>query len=185
MAELTDGWGGFGHALFAWLWQLRLFLDQGGAVLWILAGVSTCIWGLLAEHALWLLRHSRPLAGRARALAAQGSGAWSEYRRRMHLSRMQRRMQRSLPLVRTLVTLCPLLGLLGTVVGMVEVFDTMAVLGGADARALSSGISRAVLTTMAGLSMALPGLYAVNRMERWIDRLLERLTLQSRPETTA
>ena len=74
-------------------------------------------------------------------------------------------------LSRTLIERSPLLLMLASI----------AVLGTADPRALSTGISRAVLTTMAGLMIALPGLYMVNVVERRIRGIMDRLSLESTP----
>jgi biopolymer transport protein ExbB len=74
-----------------------------------------------------------------------------------------------------------MLGLLGTVLGMTQVFQVMAIQGVADPRALSTGISHAPLTTLAGLVIALPGLYFVQLIEHRADRLTERLAHKLSP----
>jgi len=68
-------------------------------------------------------------------------------------------LQQSLGLIKSLVAVCPLLGLLGTVTGMIEVFDVMAVMGTGSARAMASGISKATIPTMAGMVGALTGVF--------------------------
>ena len=68
-----------------------------------------------------------------------------------------------------MVALCPLLGLMGTVTGMIEVFHVMAVTGGGDAKAMAGGVSRATIPTMAGMVAALSGLFA----NTWITRVAE------------
>lgn len=161
--------------------QSLQFLHRGGPVMWWLAVVCLLMWICLLEHRLFLRQVLPELRDGARALARRPPGPWTERLRRMTLSRDRRRLQRSLPLVRSLVTVAPLLGLLGTVSGMIQVFDTLAILGNADPKALSAGISRAVLTTMAGLVVALPGMYMVSRTERRVERLLHRLFLDSVP----
>ncbi len=57
-------------------------------------------------------------------------------------------------------TLSPLLGLLGTVIGMIEAFDVVVVVGMGDAKAMAGGISKALITTMMGLTIAIPALFA-------------------------
>ena len=64
-------------------------------------------------------------------------------------------------MLRTLVPLAPLLGLIGTVSGMLEVFDSMALRGSADARAMASGVSEAMICTLTGLAVSITGLYPV------------------------
>lgn len=71
---------------------------------------------------------------------------------------------------RVIVALLPLLGLLGTVTGMIESFETLSAAGGSDPGGLTGGISAALLTTLAGLVTALPGVFAVHRLERRTDR---------------
>jgi biopolymer transport protein ExbB len=66
----------------------------------------------------------------------------------------------SIPIIQALVALCPLLGLMGTVTGMIEVFDVMALTGGGDARSMASGVSKATIPTMAGMVGALSGVFA-------------------------
>jgi biopolymer transport protein ExbB len=81
--------------------------------------------------------------------------------RRAMISRINAAMTASLPLLRVLVPLSPLLGLIGTVSGMLEVFDSMAMRGSADARAMASGVSHAMICTMTGLAVSITGLYPV------------------------
>ena len=61
-------------------------------------------------------------------------------------------------MIASLVALCPLLGLLGTVTGMIEVFDVMALTGSGNPRAMASGVAKATIPTMAGMVAALSGL---------------------------
>lgn len=62
-----------------------------------------------------------------------------------------------------LILICPLMGLLGTVTGMINVFDVMAVTGTGNARAMASGISMATIPTMAGMVVSLIGIYFKTR----------------------
>ena len=66
-----------------------------------------------------------------------------------------------IPIIKTVVALCPLLGLMGTVTGMIEVFDVMAVSGSGNARSMASGVSKATIPTMAGMVGALSGVFLV------------------------
>ena len=61
-------------------------------------------------------------------------------------------------IIQTLIALCPILGLLGTVTGMIEVFDVVSFLGTGNARALASGITKATLPTMTGMAISIVGL---------------------------
>lgn len=69
-------------------------------------------------------------------------------------------------------TLAPLLGLLGTVIGMIEAFQQLQASGDrVDAAVLSGGISQALLTTAAGLIIAIPTVAVLNFLERLVERL--------------
>ncbi len=87
--------------------------------------------------------------------------------RTMLISQVRQNLDRSLLIVKTLVAVCPLLGLLGTVTGMIEVFDVMAIAGSGNVRAMASGVSKATIPTMAGMVAALSGLYFSVSMERF------------------
>ena len=64
-----------------------------------------------------------------------------------------------LPVINALMAILPLLGLLGTVTGMIAVFDVMAFAGTGNARLMAAGVSKATIPTMSGLVAALSGLY--------------------------
>ena len=70
-------------------------------------------------------------------------------------------INRNTTLIKTCIALAPLFGLLGTVTGMIEVFQVMAFSGGGDARAMAGGVSKATLPTMAGMVVALSGIFAM------------------------
>ena len=72
---------------------------------------------------------------------------------------------RDLRVLRALTAAAPLLGLLGTVVGMTETFDAVSMGGGLGAR-MAAGLSRALITTQVGLVVAIPGVFGVMRLER-------------------
>ena len=81
----------------------------------------------------------------------------------------------AIPVIQTLVALCPLLGLMGTVTGMIEVFDVMALSGSGNARSMASGVSRATIPTMAGMVGALSGVFLVTLLTRRVEREVENL----------
>jgi len=76
----------------------------------------------------------------------------------------------------------PLLGLLGTVTGMISTFDVITVFGTGDPKLLSGGISEALITTQLGLSVAIPALLGGNLLSGWAERIrsgMERAALQA------
>ena len=82
------------------------------------------------------------------------------------------RLERGGVYLDTIAGVAPLLGLLGTVLGMVEGFAKLSLAGAAKIEALSSGISEALLTTVAGLLIGIPALGAANLFTRHIENLL-------------
>ncbi len=84
-------------------------------------------------------------------------------------------LRQSIIMINTLVAVCPLLGLLGTVTGMIEVFDVMAAAGNSNARAMASGVSMATIPTMAGMVAALSGLYFSVRLQRFAQDESQKL----------
>jgi len=71
-------------------------------------------------------------------------------------------MEKFLPLLDSMVTLCPLLGLLGTTIGMIKSFSIVAAIGMSDPTKLAGGISEALINTATGLAVAIPALFAYN-----------------------
>ena len=78
-------------------------------------------------------------------------------------------------LISTLIKICPLLGLLGTVMGMLEVFDALAATGANNPRSMAAGISKATVTTLAGMVVAIVALLANLFVERRASAEKERL----------
>jgi biopolymer transport protein ExbB len=93
----------------------------------------------------------------------------------MMISKISLDVRNTLPIIEVLVTICPLLGLIGTVTGMIEVFFVMAVSGGGDAKSMAGGVSKATIPTMAGMVGAISGIFAFNYLKSKVDRDLELL----------
>ncbi len=81
-------------------------------------------------------------------------------------------MERYLPTLSTIAAVAPLLGLLGTVIGMIKVFTAITLIGVGDASALAGGISEALITTAAGLITAIPAMIAHRFFQRRVDSLV-------------
>ena len=80
-----------------------------------------------------------------------------------------------LQIIKTMVALCPLLGLMGTVTGMIEVFDVMAFSRSGNARSMASGVSKATIPTMAGMVGALSVVFLVTVLNQKVNREVEDL----------
>lgn len=161
------------QSLFEILNDIDTFMASGGPVLYAIAGVTFLMWTLIFER-LWFFRIS--LSAEVNSAIATWEArterkSWNARQIRMLLlSQVSESISRNLPIIKTLVALCPLMGLLGTVTGMIEVFNVMAVTGGGEARAMAGGVSRATIPTMAGMVAALSGLFADTYLTRVASR---------------
>jgi biopolymer transport protein ExbB len=153
---------GFAATLLSPLDALADLIAQGGPwVIWIfLCGLL--MWTLVIERA-WYFQRVLPVQAQqavVRWQARRDRGSWCARQiRRATISRANTDMTANLLVLRTLVPMAPLLGLIGTVSGMLEVFDSMALRGSADARAMASGVSEAMICTLTGLAVSITGLY--------------------------
>ncbi len=157
--------------------SIREFLDTGGQVLTVIAFVICLMWLLIFERMYFFLRSYKfvkaDMVQRWESRADKRS--WSaEQIRIANVSRATEMLKQNVPLIQSLVILCPLLGLLGTVTGMIEVFDVMAISGSGNARSMASGVSRATIPTMAGMVGSLSGVFVVT----WLQRKIKRRTQQ-------
>jgi biopolymer transport protein ExbB len=140
-------------------------LIEGGGpfVFWIFATGIT-LWTLTIER-YWYF--SRVLPRQAETYLAIWK-ARSEHKswcaraiRQTMISKLNQGMSANQILMKVLVPLSPLLGLIGTVSGMLEVFESMALRGTADARTMANGVSHAMICTLTGLAVSITGLYPV------------------------
>ncbi|WP_459918640.1 MotA/TolQ/ExbB proton channel family protein [Desulfocicer niacini] len=90
--------------------------------------------------------------------------------------RLTSEMDRHLALIGVLSGVAPLLGLLGTVVGMMATFDVITVFGTGNAKAMAGGISVALITTQTGLLVSIPGLYMSGFLKRRANNLKHRIS---------
>ena len=152
--------------MMIWFYQatsaIRDFMELGGDVLWAIMFVLFLMWTFILER-LWYFYRVHPARKRAIVQVWEGrSDTTSWYAKRIRegmVSEAALDLKQNIGLIRALIAICPLLGLLGTVTGMVTVFDVMAYSGGGNARAMAGGVSMAAVPTMAGMVAALSGVY--------------------------
>ena len=126
------------------------------------------------------------LDGRSPLAQVIAAGAGSAGRGREHMQaamqeavdRANHDLQRYLTTLGIIASVTPLLGLLGTVVGMIEVFSALMLAGAGNAQALAGGIAEALITTAAGLSVAIPALM----FHRYFLRRVDDLALEMEQE---
>ena len=154
------------------------FINRGGDVLLMIFAVTLAMWTMILERQHYFRfvypEEAKRILARWHERGDQLS--WRAHRiRELWISEASADLNRSLNLINTLVALCPLLGLLGTVTGMIEVFDVMATAGNSNARAMASGVSKATIPTMSGMVVAISGLYFSVQLQRFAKSESERL----------
>lgn len=182
--------------------DMRAFMAAGGIVMFPLMIVSALMWILIINRVLFFRRLYRKNMSRKKAARHVAQGRLPDRRRyrgavallvsgflqrRSGNSRIDRRildetvihlvvsLDRYLAVIGALAAIAPLLGLLGTVTGMIATFDIIAVFGVGNARAMAGGISEALITTQTGLLVAIPGLYMSNFLNRRAQNLKQRI----------
>lgn len=151
---------------------LEEFFQAGGPVLLVLAGLALLLWTLLLERC-WFLVCSFPQMLRD-CQTATSYGSFLQQKCAANVA-----LQTSLAMIKTLIALCPLLGLLGTVVGMIQLFDVLALRGAANPRLMAAGVAQATLPTMAGMVLAVSGLLFYGRLKRYSQQQWQRLNILS------
>jgi len=152
---------------------IRDFMEAGGNVLYGILFVTVLMWTFILER-VWFFYFALPRrVEQVRQGWAQRRDTSSWFARQIRaelISGVRLECQRYLLLVKTMMVVLPLLGLLGTVTGMIAVFDAMALAGTGNARLMAAGVSKATIPTMAGLVAALSGLYFAT----WLDKKASR-----------
>ena len=140
---------------------LNEFLGSGGFVLNWIMGLTFFMWTFILERYAYYFFAHRPLKSRLRAEweGRTDKTSWKAAAIKDELiSQVKQRTIANVGIIKTLVALAPLLGLLGTVTGMIQVFDVMALSGSSNARLMAGGVFRATIPTMAGMVAALSGI---------------------------
>ena len=158
--------------------DLQAFLDRGGPVLLVIMLATFFMWGLILERVFYFrFAHKQ---GAADAIAEWRSrsdrkSTLAHWVKDKLVSEVRMKAEQNVQLTKAMVALAPLLGLLGTVTGMVAVFDIMAITSGADAKAMSAGVSRATIPTMAGMVASLSGILFTSGMDRRVNRSVQQV----------
>lgn len=160
----------------------ELIRGGGPYVIWIFA-TGVLMWAIILER-YWFFTWVLPKQANAlhkKWVARKDHTSWRARQiRQMMISQLNVAMTNGFQMMQVLVPLSPLLGLVGTVSGMLEVFDSMAMRGSADARSMASGVSHAMICTMTGLAVSITGLYPVHyfrtRARRETELLADRFT---------
>ena len=148
------------------------FINLGGTVLIVLFFVAVYMWVLISERIYFYKFTLDDFIDSSFSSYKDliGKDEWVNSKiKDMSLADINLKKNKNLNQIKGLVALCPLLGLLGTVTGMIEVFDVMAFTGTGNPRLMAGGISKATLPTMTGLVISITGLFAITFLERFIN----------------
>jgi biopolymer transport protein ExbB len=168
-------------------------LPAGAEILALLGILSVWIWALAAAVAIDLHEARKPGGGNLVALHARICerllpGSLRKRSRRalleIHVETLMKSITGRVGTILLLAGMAPLLGLLGTVEGMIDNFGVMARIGASDSSQLTAGISKALVTTQAGLLVAIPGLLVGGVLYRKASKLRNTLYLTGSREQT-
>ena len=157
---------------------IRDFMELGGPVLRWIAVTIFLMWVLIVERLMYFRSSMKAMSREIHDNWENRSErrSWHAHQiREMMISRFSMATNKGISMIQTLVALCPLLGLLGTVTGMISVFQVMAASGSGNVRAMAAGVSQATVPTMAGMVGALSGVLLVTLLTRRAAREVEFL----------
>ena len=157
---------------------IRDFMGLGGPVLKAIAVTIFLMWVLIIERILFFRSSMRSMSREIHDNweSRPERKSWHAHQiRELMISRFSMSVNRGITMIQTFVALCPLLGLLGTVTGMIAVFQVLAVSGSGNVRAMAAGVSQATVPTMAGMVGALSGVLFVTILSRRATREVEFL----------
>jgi biopolymer transport protein ExbB len=184
------------------------YLLPGGIIMIPIVLISLWMWALIIERLFYIRRMRRGDINikeavevvRGRHLSFLSDGLRTRFVSRFIKDRVGQRdldrniinqcamkerpfLRRYLAVITVLAAVAPLLGLLGTVTGMITTFNVISVFGTGNAKAMAGGISEALITTQSGLLVAIPGLFMSNFLARrfaWLENSLDELAMTLR-----
>ncbi len=157
---------------------IRDFMELGGPILRVIAVTILVMWIVIIERLVYFRSSMRTMSDEIHETweSRPERRSWNAHQiRERMISQFSMATNSGIPMIQTLVALCPLLGLMGTVTGMIKVFEVMAVSGSGNVRAMAAGVSQATVPTMAGMVGALSGVLLVTLLSRRAAREVEFL----------
>ncbi len=160
--------------------NLGEFFNKGGIVLYLVFAIAIFLWTLLIDRYIYVYygykKYKKDLLSDIKE---------HNYNKRFineiiayFVEDASSRLKVGLSFIKTLIIVCPLVGLLGTVTGMIEVFDVMAIAGTSNVKSMANGVSMATIPTMAGMVVALSGILFEKKLELSIRYQTQKLHLE-------
>lgn len=164
------------------------FINAGGSITWILVAMNVLGLSLVLWRIFILKDFNKRLESEAKLVASDISQMFQTKVLLSHLelvkdaiSRRVHELEFGMNTIKVIATTAPLLGLLGTVIGIYEAFQVISAKGLNDPGQFASGISYALITTIVGLIVAIPHFVAHNYLSGELDALEIKLEKQISP----
>jgi len=160
--------------------ELIHFFDRGGSVLYIVFFIAFFLWGLLIDRFIVLYFSFKTYKHNVLQNIKENKydSRFKDEIQTYIVEDMRLKLNDGLDFIKTLIIVCPLVGLLGTVTGMIEVFDVMAIIGNGEVKSMADGVSMATIPTMAGMVIALSGILFEKKLETSINYKIDKLDLE-------
>ena len=153
--------------------SLNGFLERGGIVLWFIMFAAFIMWGFILERFFYFRMTHKNVAQDAIDKwndRSDHSSTFAHWIKDKLVSEVRVKASQNVIFLKAMVAVIPLMGLWGTVYGMLQVFYLMAATGASDAKALSAGVSMATIPTMSGMVVSLSGILATMDLDRKVRR---------------
>lgn len=161
-------------SLHDWLYALGQFFQTGGWVLYLILWVCFLLFTLVFERMSFRFwQYPRQKAKTLQRVHMENLKA----RKLSLICDLDLALSSQFQMIKNLIMLCPLIGLLGTVTGMIQVFDSLALYGTGNPRMMAAGVASATFPTMTGMAVAVAGLLFYNRLSRWSESERNNLRL--------
>jgi biopolymer transport protein ExbB len=159
--------------------DLLTFFEKGGSVLYVVFALAFMLWGLLIERYIYINFEYKKDKKQAIEELKESSNKKFRYKIKDYfLERTSLKLKWGMDFIKTVIMVCPLVGLLGTVTGMIELFDVMAITGSNNVKSMANGVSMATIPTMAGMVVALSGILFEKRLDLNIKYKTQALELE-------
>lgn len=155
--------------------SILVFFDKGGVVLYPLFILTLILWILLLDRFIFIYFYAKKIKQELLKEYEESKnkfGTYQIYLKNDLLMQYKMALFTNKNLIKVLYALAPLFGLLGTVIGMIEIFDIMAITGNSSAHSLSNGVAMATIPTLCGMGIAISSIFFIKRYENMANKEL-------------
>lgn len=148
--------------------SVEIFIDKGGVVLYAILFLTFILWMMLMERFIYISFIAKNLKKNLidDSKLYKNIENWQVLKiREYSINKYTLSLRDSMRIIKSLIIIAPFLGLLGTVSGMIEIFDVMAMTGSSDAKSMANGVGMATIPTLAGMVISISGVFFVSLYE--------------------